>query len=92
MPNKKELMIPALRSSMGDWVYYIAMLSFKEVASRVSVIENVHSSKSLNDLLQRQLGDRVGQISQYLQTNGLSLMCAFAVCFAIDINVFIIVL
>ncbi|MFX0206531.1 MAG: DGQHR domain-containing protein [Candidatus Hodarchaeota archaeon] len=51
---------------MGDWVYYIGLLRMEDIAERISVAEEIHSSKSLRDLLQRQLTDRSSEISKYL--------------------------
>lgn len=64
--TKGELLIPALRAHMGDWVYYVAFMKMKDVAERIGVAEEIHESKSLNDLIQRQLTDRASQIRNYL--------------------------
>ena len=69
--NKKNnvmspLSIAALRARMGDWVYYIGLLRMKDVAERISIAEEIHSSKSLRDLLQRELTNRSYEISKYL--------------------------
>jgi DNA sulfur modification protein DndB len=53
---------------MGDWVYYIGLLKMKDIAERISIAEEIHSSKSLRDLLQRQLTNRAADISKYLLT------------------------
>lgn len=61
-----KLALPALRASMGVWIYYICFLKMKEIAERISVAEEIHSSESLKDLLQRRLTDRSQSISNYL--------------------------
>jgi DNA sulfur modification protein DndB len=66
--NTKTLLLPALRASMGDWRYYISFMQLREIASRISFAEEIHSSNKLNDLLQRQLTGRSKAIAQYLQT------------------------
>jgi len=64
--TKPPLPIPSLRARMGDWVYYIGLLRMSDIARRISIAEEIHSSKSLRDLLQRQLTDRAAEISKYL--------------------------
>ena len=58
--------IPALRAYMGDWVYYICLLKMSDIAQRISIAEDIHSSKSLRDLLQRRLTARSTDITKYL--------------------------
>ncbi|MCM1982002.1 DGQHR domain-containing protein [Lyngbya confervoides] len=55
--NKQHepLTLPALRSHMGDWIYYITSMKMRDIAARVDVAENIHTSKALNELIQRQL-------------------------------------
>jgi len=62
----EPISIPSLRARMGDWVYYIGLLRMEDIAERISIAEEIHSSKSLRDLLQRQLTDRSAEISKYL--------------------------
>jgi len=31
---QNKLILPTLRGKMGDWFYYVALMSFKEVAKR----------------------------------------------------------
>ena len=64
----EPLSVPSLRARMGDWVYYIGILRMYDIAKRISVAEEIHSSKSLRDLLQRQLTDRSSEISKYLHS------------------------
>lgn len=64
--TRDRLAIPALRAHMGDWVYYVAFMKMKDVAERVGVAEEIHESRSLNELIQRQLTDRASQIRDYL--------------------------
>ncbi len=64
----EPLSIPSLRARMGDWVYYIGLLRMEDIAGRISIAEEIHSSKSLRDLLQRQLTDRAADISKYLHS------------------------
>jgi DNA sulfur modification protein DndB len=52
------LQLPALRAHMGDWIYYITFLKMYDVAERVEVAQKIHTSKTLNDLIQRELQKR----------------------------------
>ncbi len=62
----KKITLPALRLHMGDWIYYVTFMSMRDIAKRVSVAEEIHTSKSLNELIQRQLTNRSKQIKDYL--------------------------
>ena len=64
--NRNPLFLPALRARMGDWIYYIAFINMKEIASRVSVVDDIHTSTSLKDLLQRMLTNNSERIAEYL--------------------------
>lgn len=62
-----ELALPALRAHMGDWIYYITFLRMEDIADRVSIAEDIHSSAPLRELLQRRLtGERARTIRDYL--------------------------
>lgn len=61
------LALPALRGSIGDWVYYSCLVPISEVGRRVSYANHIHSSKALSDLIQRSLeGTRARHIAAYL--------------------------
>ena len=64
--NREPLFLPALRATMGDWVYYVSFMSMGDIASRVSVVEDIHSSTSLKEWLQRMLTNNSEKISEYL--------------------------
>ena len=53
---------------MGDWVYYITFMSLETVASRVSVVDDIHITRSLKEQLQRALTSNARSIAQYLQS------------------------
>ncbi len=65
---QNQLVLPALRAHMGDWIYYITFMRMSDIAKRVSIAEEIHTSRSLNELIQRQLTNRAGKIQDYLQT------------------------
>jgi DNA sulfur modification protein DndB len=65
---------------MGDWIYYICLLKMRDIASRISVVEDIHTSKVLRDLLQRQLTDyRLKDIKTYLLSQPQRLFNALVV-------------
>ena len=64
--NREPLFLPALRATMGDWVYYVSFMSMGDIASRVSVVEDIHSSTSLKEWLQRTLTNNSKKITDYL--------------------------
>ena len=65
--SQEAIHLPSLRAHMGDWVYYITFMPMREIASRISVAEDIHSSDTLKELLQRQLTNRSGEIELYLR-------------------------
>ena len=51
---------------MGDWVYYLTSMRLQEVSDRIRPVTDMHTSASLNELLQREITDRKKDIAQYL--------------------------
>lgn len=65
----KRRYLPALRGIFGDWAYYSCVMSLREVADRVSFADEIHKSKELSKLIQRELRtSRTGDIANYLET------------------------
>jgi DNA sulfur modification protein DndB len=73
------LTLPALRGHMGDWFYYAALFKLRDVAARVHVADEIHKSKTLNELIQRQLTRRSAQIREYLLTRPQRLFNAMVI-------------
>lgn len=64
----KQIILPALRGVMGDWVYYSCLMDLEELSSRVNYAEEIHKNKSLSNMIQRQLRrSRGGHIAEYLR-------------------------
>lgn len=64
----EPILLPALRGSMGDWVYYTCLVPLNEVAKRVEYADTIHADKALSQLIQRQLeSGRSAEISTYLK-------------------------
>ena len=47
--GSNPLLLPALRATMGDWVYYVSAMTMQDIAFRVSVVDDIHSSRSLKE-------------------------------------------
>ena len=66
--KKNQLMLPAIRSQMGDWKYYISSMRMEDIAKRVSYAQEIHKRRELNELLQREVSNRKKYIVKYLET------------------------
>lgn len=65
----KPINIPAIRGELGTLVYYTAIFTFKQVTERVRKIgDEIYTSKSLQEQLQRTLTDNYKKISDYILT------------------------
>lgn len=61
--------IPAIRSRMGIWMYYVSSLSFNNVLEYVSPIDDeLHKSKFLSEMIQRSITENYKSIANYLET------------------------
>lgn len=64
MANKT--LIPAFRASVGDWNYYICLMSYGQVAREVNFAHELSGNKELDKLIQRGLSERTKDITEYL--------------------------
>lgn len=61
--------IPAIRAHIGNWVYYIATLRFKDVSKYVKRVDNeLHRSDLLKQMLQRSITDNYKSIAHYIES------------------------
>lgn len=61
--------LPAIRAVIGDWVYYIATMRFKDVSIHVKRVGNeLHSSILLKEMLQRSITSNYKNIAHYIET------------------------
>ena len=59
--------IPAIRGCMGSLIYYTATFTFKQIAERVNPVnEELHTSESLRDQIQRSLTKNYVSIKDYI--------------------------
>lgn len=63
----KALNIPAIRGVLGDIVYYTSSFTFKQISDYVKKIDDeLHTSTSLKDQLQRSLTNNYESITNYI--------------------------
>ena len=63
----EALNIPAIRGILGDIVYYTSSFTFKQIAERAKKIDQeLHTSTSLKDQLQRSLTKNYESITDYI--------------------------
>jgi DNA sulfur modification protein DndB len=51
--------VPALKAKMGDWDYYVTVMKLGKVARECRLAEEIHANKDLDELIQREIQDRV---------------------------------
>lgn len=62
--------LPALRAKMGDWVYYVTAMTFRELSESVHYARELYPHTELDDVIQRELSKRGKSISEYLLGQG----------------------
>ena len=62
----KSIKLPCLRGRMGDWFYYVSLMSFKELSDRTSMVPEIHKNKELSKWIQREVSNRTEEIVSYL--------------------------
>ncbi len=75
----QELLIPALRAKMGDWIYFVASMTLQDFTQRVTTASAFHRSEHLNKLIQRSLSLREWDIAEYLLSQPQRLFGALVV-------------
>ena len=63
----EKLYLPSLRGIIGDWVYYPTLMKLKDIAERINIAKEIYQSKTLSDMVQRELKENRGpEIREYL--------------------------
>ena len=63
----EKLYLPSLRGIIGNWVYYPTLMKLKDIAERVNIAKEIYQSKTLSDMVQRELKENRGpEIREYL--------------------------
>lgn len=50
----KSILLPAIRSYVGDWIFYTTTLTFEEVEKLVKAPDEIHERQKLSDWIQRE--------------------------------------
>lgn len=67
MPSKT--FVPAFKAHVGDWEYYLCLMSYAQVAREINFAYELGGNKDLGTMIQRGIGVRTEQIMEYLLTN-----------------------
>lgn len=51
--------VPALEARMGDWRYYVTVMKLGQIASQCQLADEIHARQDLDDMIQREISDRV---------------------------------
>ncbi|HFV9295413.1 TPA: DNA sulfur modification protein DndB [Serratia fonticola] len=63
----KNILLPAIRSHVGDWSFYAATISFSNVAMLIKAPDELHESKNLSEWIQREaIANHADEISNYI--------------------------
>lgn len=64
---ENSTLLPAIRSKVGDWSFYVTTMRFDEVVRLVKAPDEVHERKGLSDWIQREaIESHADAISQYI--------------------------
>lgn len=67
---KTAILLPSLRSRVGDWNYYVTTLSFDEVTALIKAPDEIHERKKLAEWIQREaIESHAEAIAQYIVGN-----------------------
>ncbi|MFF9374624.1 DNA sulfur modification protein DndB [Streptomyces griseoluteus] len=67
MPSKT--FVPAFQAQVGNWTYYTCLMSYAQVAREIMFAHELGGNQDLGTMIQRGVGDRTKQITDYLLTN-----------------------
>lgn len=63
----ESTLLPAIRSKVGDWAYYVTTISFSDVVKLVKAPDEIHERKALSDWIQREaIESHAEGIAQYI--------------------------
>jgi len=65
---KTSTLLPAIRSRVGDWNFYVTTLTFSEVATLIKAPDEIHERKQLAEWIQREaIESHADAISSYIK-------------------------
>src|SRR5690606_37219430 len=67
MGEIRNSIFPALRGQMGDWTYYVALMTLRDIAAWVKRAGEIHEREELRTWIQRDITEmRLSSIANYL--------------------------
>lgn len=67
MPSKT--FVPAFEAKVGNWKYYSCLMSYAAVAREINFAHELGGNQDLGTMIQRGVGTRTTEITNYLLTN-----------------------
>ncbi|MFG3093956.1 DGQHR domain-containing protein [Streptomyces sp. NPDC048202] len=67
MPSKTW--VPAFEAKVGNWTYYSCLMSYAAVAREINFAHDLGGNQDLGTMIQRGVGARTTEITNYLLTN-----------------------
>ncbi|MBH0781542.1 DGQHR domain-containing protein [Nocardia bovistercoris] len=67
MPSKT--FVPAFEAKVGNWTYYSCLMSYAAVAREINFAHELGGNQDLGTMIQRGVGVRTAEITDYLLTN-----------------------
>lgn len=67
MPSKT--FVPAFKAHVGEWEYYLCLMSYAQVAREINFAYELGVNKDLGSMIQRGIGVRTAEITEYLLKN-----------------------
>ncbi|MGY1876350.1 DGQHR domain-containing protein [Nocardia gipuzkoensis] len=67
MPSKT--FVPAFEAKVGNWTYYSCLMSYAAVAREINFAHELGGNQDLGTMIQRGVGVRTAEITNYLLTN-----------------------
>src|SRR5664279_2340922 len=58
--------VPAFQAKVGDWSYYLCLMSYAQVAREINFAYELGVNKDLGTMIQRGIGVRTSDITKYL--------------------------
>lgn len=77
MPSKT--FVPAFKAHVGEWEYYLCLMSYAQVAREINFAYELGVNKDLGSMIQRGIGVRTEQITDYLLSNNRRFLGALVV-------------
>lgn len=77
MPSKT--FVPAFKAHVGDWDYYLCLMSYAQVAREINFAYEFGVNKDLGSMIQRGIGVRTQEITKYLLQNNRRFLGALIV-------------